>query len=55
MISSIYPSIADLGFFNKILYTTSREDYGLQRASSRTHKQYLRKHHLGKFRKKQAK
>ena len=29
----------------------SPESFGLYRANSRTHKAYLRKHHLGKFKK----
>lgn len=34
----------------------ANEEYGMQRANSRTHKHYLREHHLGKFKKnKQAK
>ena len=34
----------------------ANEEYGVQRANSRTHKHYLREHHLGKFKKnKQAK
>lgn len=30
-------------------------EYGAQRANSRTHKRFLRKHHLGKFKKNRTK
>ena len=36
-------------------YTGGESEYGAQRANSRTHKRFLRKHHLGKFKKNRAK
>lgn len=38
------------------IYTKhGEEDFGVARANSRTHKHYLRQHHLGKFKKKRTK
>lgn len=52
----LLPSINLAGALNKAYYfKTAEADYGAQRANSRTHKRYLRQHHLGKFKKKQAK
>lgn len=57
MSNSFLPFLKPGGaFLNKAYYyKTAEADYGVQRASSRTHKRYLRQHHLGKFKKKQAK
>lgn len=38
-----------------VYFIGAEADYGTQRANSKTHKRYLRQHHLGKFKKKQAK
>ena len=34
-----------------VTLTSNPADFGLYRAGARAHKQYLRSHHLGKFRK----
>ena len=36
-------------------YLGGEEQQGVSVANNRTHKRYLRQHHLGKFKKKQAK
>lgn len=36
-------------------FLDAEETFGIRRANSRTHNRYLRKHKLGKFKKKQAK
>ena len=41
------PSIQMLG----VTLTSNPADFGLYRAGAKAHKQYLRSHHLGKFRK----
>lgn len=53
MNDSLFPSLNLAGALNKAYYfKTAEADYGAQRANSRTHKRYLRQHHLGKFKKK---
>lgn len=39
------------GLIPGITIQGNEDTFGTYRASSRTHKRYLRKHHLGKFRK----
>ena len=36
-------------------FLKAEEDFGIRRANSRTHNRYLRKHKLGKFKKKWTK
>lgn len=38
-----------------IAMPSMNEDFGIRCANKRTHKRYLRQHHLGKFKKKQTK
>lgn len=42
---------ADIYNIHRITIQGNEETFGTYRASSRTHKRYLRKHHLGKFKK----
>lgn len=38
-----------------VVALSATKDYGLYMANKKTHKRYLRQHHLGKFKKNKAK